>query len=136
MVKELRDLSDFNQAIRDAGSKMLCVMFHNGCRNEENDYDTMKNTYGSQVHMVKVNTLNSDDIKNKYADGGSKPFFKAYRNGNLVDEVKYGSWSSNKGKVQDWLARHASGGGGGGNYNPNDGKVLEMKTISDFNTAI
>ena len=31
--------------------------------------------------MYKVNTLNSDDIKNKYADGGAKPYFKFYKNG-------------------------------------------------------
>ena len=102
MVKELRDLSDFKQAIKDAGSRILCVMFHNGCRYEEEDYDTMKSTYGTRVHMVKVNTLNSDDIKNKYADGSAKPFFKAYKDGTLVDEIKYEAWGTNKGRVEEW----------------------------------
>jgi hypothetical protein len=61
------------------------------------------------VCLFKVNTLNSDDIKNKYADGAAKPYFKAYRHGSLVDEVEHASWGSNKGKVQDWLARHNGG---------------------------
>ena len=134
MVKELRDLSDFKQAIKDAGSRILCVMFHNGCRYEEEDYDTMKSTYGTRVHMVKVNTLNSDDIKNKYADGSAKPFFKAYKDGTLVDEIKYEAWGPNKGRVEEWLARHAASSSGG--YNPDDGKVLELVKLSDFKNAM
>jgi hypothetical protein len=39
--------------------------------------------------MYKVNTLNSDDIKNKYADGSAKPFFKFYSKGEMIDQVKY-----------------------------------------------
>ena len=134
MVKELRDLSDFNQAIKDAGSRILCVMFHNGCRDEQEDWDAMKNTHGARVHMVKVNTLTADDVKNKYADGSAKPFFKAYRDGSMVEEIKYDDWGVNKGRVEQWLTRAAAAGGSG--YNPDDGKVLELKAISDFNSAI
>ena len=46
MVKELKSIKDFDSAIKEAGNKMLCVMFHNGNENEELDYGTMKETYG------------------------------------------------------------------------------------------
>ena len=39
------------------------------------------------VCLFKVNTLYSEEIRDKYADGGAKPYFKAYRRGRLVDEV-------------------------------------------------
>ena len=52
----------------------------------------------------------------------------------MLDEVKYGAWESNKAKVEEWLARH--NGGAGGSYDPNDGKVLELKTLEDFDGAI
>ena len=83
-VLELKSMSDFNSAISTSGSKIMAVCFHNGCSTEEKDYDGMKGRYPG-VCLFKVNTLNSDDIKNKYADGSSKPYFKAYRNGSLVD---------------------------------------------------
>ena len=38
----------------------------------------MKSQYAN-VHMYKVNTLLSEDIKDKHADGGAKPYFKFYR---------------------------------------------------------
>ena len=60
----------------------MCVCYHNGCAGPEKDFDDMKSSYPN-VHMYKVNTLNSDDIKNKYADGSSKPYWKFYKNGNL-----------------------------------------------------
>lgn len=51
--------------------------------------------------MYKVNTLRASDIKDKYADGGSKPYFKFYKNGSLDDEVKYErEWSSHEPKVR------------------------------------
>ena len=54
--------------------------------------------------MYKVNTLNADDIKSKYADGSSKPYFKFYQNGRFLDEVKYQSnWSSQEYSVKEKL---------------------------------
>ena len=47
--------------------------------------------YFPNVHLYKVNTMKAEDIKNKYADGNSKPYFKFYKNGELQDEVKYNS---------------------------------------------
>jgi hypothetical protein len=45
--------------------------------------------------MYKVNTLNAYDIRDKYADGSAKPFFKFYRKGEFIDEVKYiSNWST------------------------------------------
>ena len=39
--------------------------------------------------MIKVNTLNSEDTKKKYADESSKPYYKAYKGGIFVDEIRY-----------------------------------------------
>jgi hypothetical protein len=58
----------------------MAVCYHNGCRTAEDAFDGMKTQY-PKVHMYKVNTLNADDIKSKYADGSSKPYFKFYKNG-------------------------------------------------------
>ena len=81
-MKELKNLSEFNSAISTAGSGIMAVCYHNGCPTEERDWADMKSRYPN-VHMYKVNTLNADDIKSKYADGSSKPYFKFYRNGSL-----------------------------------------------------
>ena len=81
-VYELKNLSEFNSAVVTAGSRPLFVCYHNGCPTEEQAWDGMKSEY-SKVHMYKVNTLNSADIKNKYADGGSKPYWKFYKSGDL-----------------------------------------------------
>ena len=43
--------------------------------------------------MYKVNTLNAEDIKSKYADGSSKPYFKFYKAGSMIEEIKYSKWS-------------------------------------------
>ena len=86
----MKNLNDFNNAVSTAGSKTMCVCYHNGCPGPEKDFDGMKSSYPN-VHLYKVNTLNSDDIKNKYADGASKPYFKFYRNGSKIDEVAYKS---------------------------------------------
>ena len=58
---------------------IMAVMFHNGNPNQEKEFDGMKSQYPN-VHMYKVNTLNSYDIRDKYADGGAKPYFKFYKN--------------------------------------------------------
>ena len=66
----------------------------------------MKNEY-TNVCLYKVNTMNAYDIRDKYADGGSKPYFKFYRNNVLLDEVKYSSnWNSSEPIVKASLARH------------------------------
>ena len=53
----------------------------------------MKKDYPN-VHLYKVNTLNADDIKSKYADGSSKPYFKFYKDFTFQDQVTYKSkWS-------------------------------------------
>ena len=132
-------MSDFNSAISGAGNKIMAVCFHNGCRTAEDGWDNMKSDYPN-VHMYKVNTLNSDDIKNKYADGSSKPYFKFYLRGQLQDEVKYKSnWSDQAPTVRDYMSRHNGGGGGGGgggmSYSTS-GKVYELKNMSEFDSAV
>ena len=66
----------------------------------------MKSAYPN-VHCYKVNTLDAEDIKAKYADGASKPYFKFYRNGVFIDEVKYQrNWNDHEPVVKAALARH------------------------------
>jgi hypothetical protein len=60
----------------------MAVCYHNGCPTAERGWDTIKGDY-QNVHCYKVNTLNADDIKAKYADGSSKPYFKFYKNGDF-----------------------------------------------------
>ena len=81
-VTELKDLDQFNTAVSASNGAIMAVCYHNGCATEEAAWDGMKSEY-SKVHMYKVNTLNSDDIKNKYADGSSKPYWKFYKNGTM-----------------------------------------------------
>ena len=132
-VYQLRNLDEFNQAVKAAGSNIMAVCYHNGCRTAEDAFDGMKTQY-PKVHMYKVNTLNADDIKSKYADGSSKPYFKFYKNGQLTDEVKYEqSWSSHEPKVRAALNKH---NGGNIQYSHSDGKVYELKNLNEFNDAM
>ena len=71
-----------------ATGKTLAICYHNGCPTAEAAWDVMKPQFPS-VHMYKVNTLNSEDIKSRYADGASKPYFKFYNNFIVEAEVKY-----------------------------------------------
>ena len=137
VVYELKNLSEFNDASSAAGSKVMAVCFHNGCPTAEKAWDKMKATY-RDVHLYKVNTLKSYDIRDKYADGGSKPYFKFYSNGDLLDEVKYESnWSSHEPKVRAAMSRHNGGGGQVEiKYDKNDGKVQQLENLGEFNGAI
>ena len=93
-IYQLKNLGEFDQAVADAGQMVLAVMYHNGCSTQERGWDEMKPFYPN-VRMYKVNTLNSYDIRDRYADGGSKPYFKFYRQGEKFDEVKYESnWTN------------------------------------------
>ena len=68
------------------------------------------------VRLYKVNTINAEDIKNKHADGASKPYFKFYRNGLMLSELKYQSqWESQTVKVKEMLLKY------------NEGPVAEIK---------
>jgi hypothetical protein len=77
-VYELKNLNEFNDAMGATQGKIMAVCYHNGCPTAEKGYDEMKAQYHN-VHMYKVNTLNAKDIKDKYADGSSKPYFKFYK---------------------------------------------------------
>ena len=123
---QLRNISEFNSAVSTAGSRFMAVCYHNGCRTEEDAWDAMKSVYPN-VHMYKVNTLNADDIKNAYADGGSKPYWKFYVKGIQTDEINYKKpWESQKPNVEEYMARFNSGAAGassGLSYAATDGKV-------------
>jgi uncharacterized protein YkuJ len=132
-VLELKNMTEFNQAVSNAANKIMGVCFHNGCPTAEEGWDNMKSEY-TNVHMYKVNTLNAYDIKDKYADGGSKPYFKFYKNGTFVNDVKYqSSWSKQEPAVRVCISAH--NGGDGGAYNIDSGSVYELKNLSEFNDA-
>ena len=117
-----------------AGSKYMAVCYHNGCRTEEDAWDVMKPNYPN-VHMYKVNTLNADDIKNAYADGSSKPYWKIYVNGIQADEIKYKKpWDSQKPIVEEKMSGFNSGTAASASfsYDANDGKVKELASIKEF----
>ena len=38
-VYQLRNLTEFDEAIETAGNKVLAVMFHNGCSTQEHGWD-------------------------------------------------------------------------------------------------
>ena len=102
----------------------MAVCYHNGNPTAEAAWDKMKKDFAN-VRMYKVNTLNADDIKNSYADGSSKPYFKFYKNGSKIDEVKYdGSWSKQEPNVRIACSSHNGSGGGSSNaYNVDSGSV-------------
>ena len=86
-----------------ATGRIMAICYHNGCPTPEAAWDGMKKMYPN-VHMYKVNTLNASDIKDKYADGASKPYFKFYKNFKLDSEVKYMSnWDDLNLKVRGHL---------------------------------
>ena len=89
-VYQLKDLDEFDVAVKSAKEKNLVVCFHNGCSAQEEAFDNMKFSYENLI-MYKVSTLNSPDIRDKYADGASKPYFKIYDKGEFKEEVKYNS---------------------------------------------
>ena len=64
------------------------VCYHNGCPTAERSWDRMEPQYPG-VLFYKVNTIKSEDIRDKYADGSNKPYFKFYMKGEVVNEVKY-----------------------------------------------
>ena len=89
----------------------------------------MKKLYPN-VHMYKVNTKNSYDLKLKYANLKPRPFFVFYRSGIVDFEIKYNqSWSENEKIVKNTLARNNLDDGSEGllsSYNPKDDKVYQL----------
>ena len=129
-VYELKNLNEFNDAMSGAAGKIMAVCYHNGCSTAEAGWDKMKKDYPN-VHLYKVNTLNADDIKAKYADGSSKPYFKFYKDFTFQDQVKYKSnWSDQEPDVRSAMDRH--NGGNASSYSPN-GNVMELKNLDQFN---
>ena len=79
-IYELKNLTEFDQAVKDAGELVFAVMYHNGCSTQERGWDEMKPNYPN-VRMYKVMTINAPDIRDRYADGSGKPYFKFYKKG-------------------------------------------------------
>ena len=43
------------------------------------------------MDFYQVDTAKAPDIRDQYADGGNKPYFKFYRNGTKIDQIDYKS---------------------------------------------
>ena len=63
-------------------------MYHNNCPEVEKQYELLKPQFPN-VALYKVNTLKSYDIREQKADSEAKPYFKIYKDGFVVHEVKY-----------------------------------------------
>ena len=100
------ELEEFEFAVKNSGQKVMCVMYYFCMPNkkysyevfdeytmEEKVFDDLKKEY-KNVHMYKVNTYESVDIKRKYAaEGKVKPRFKFYKTGVIFNEIEYVEWS-------------------------------------------
>ena len=84
----MENLGELDEAFEKAGEQIVAICFHNGRPTAEAAWDLMKTQY-LNLNFYKVNTMEANDIRDKYADGGSKPYFKFYRTGQFIDEVKY-----------------------------------------------
>ena len=60
------------------------------------------------VNFIKVNTLQAIEIKEQYANDQSKPYFKFYKNAQIVDEVPYElNWETQEPKVLEIIKKHS-----------------------------
>ena len=87
-VYQLKDLDDFNIAVMSAKEKIVAICYHNECPQAEAEWDSLKDQY-TNLAFYKVDTIKSQDIRTKYADESSKPYFKFYKFGSQIAEVKY-----------------------------------------------
>ena len=84
-VETIQSIKQFEDAMKNAGDKVVVVAFVNDqghCRDAEVSMDRFKNQY-KEIRFYKVNTKQSEELKNRYADGNSKPYFKFYKGGEL-----------------------------------------------------
>ena len=87
-VFEIRNMREFEMAVKRAGKNPMTVMYHNNCPEAEGKLDQLKRQFPN-VAIYKVNTLKSYDIRKQKADGEAKPYFKIYIDGFVVREIKY-----------------------------------------------
>ena len=116
----------------------MCILYHDNCPTQENAFNGLKKQCPN-VHMYKVNTKKSYDLRLKYADGKPRPFFVFYRSGIVDFEIKYNqSWSENEKVVRNTLARNNLDDGNEGflsYYNPKDDKIYQLRSMMDFSAA-
>ena len=62
------------------------VCYHNGCPTAERSWDRMESQY-PDVLFYKVNTIKSEDIRDKYADGSNKPIKIAPGEGKIPTNI-------------------------------------------------
>ena len=61
-VFELRNMREFEMAVKRAGKNPMTVMYHNNCPEAEAKLDQLKRQFPN-VAIYKVNTLKSYDIR-------------------------------------------------------------------------
>ena len=84
--------------------------------------------YGN-VSFMKVNTLQALEIKDKHADDGKKPYFKFYKDAQILEEVAYEQdWEKQMPKVLEKIKKYSE------EYKPDP--VRSLTHISDFERAI
>ena len=89
LVKDLRNLTQFDLAMSNSAGKIVVVMYHNARQSsEEQNLEEMQKEF-KNLTFLKVNTLQALDITREHADGGPKPYYKFYAYGAMIDEVKY-----------------------------------------------
>ena len=60
------------------------------------------------VNFIKVNTLQAIEIKEQHANEQAKPYFKFYKNGQILDEVPYEvKWEAQEPKVLEIIKKHS-----------------------------
>ena len=117
--------------MKKAGKNVMAVCFHNGNPTPERAWDRMERQYPN-VLFYKVNTIKSEDIRDKYADGASKPYFKFYIEGELQNEVTYkNKWEENELVVRKALSIHNKDP----EYDPNH-TVAQIKSLDDFEKVV
>lgn len=62
----------------------------------------MKQEY-TNVHLYKVNTLLSEDIRERHSDGSTKPQFSFFKGGHKVADVKYSEWAQQEVELRAYL---------------------------------
>jgi hypothetical protein len=134
MPKELKSLDDFDEACEAAGSeRIMAVMYYNDkCKEAEEGYAELEWMY-SKLVLCKCQTQNVGDVRDKYADGGSKPYFYFYKDGEKIDTVAYAKkWANQSYSVKEALKKH---NGGDTSYRPL-GTVHSLQHLGEFDEAV
>ncbi|XP_039615325.1 thioredoxin-like [Polypterus senegalus] len=87
MVKQLKDMSDFNNELKNAGSKLVVIDFSatwcGPCRQIGPFYESLPGVY-SDVVFLKVDVDEAEDVA-QHCEISAMPTFVFIRNGKTLD---------------------------------------------------